>query len=1297
MVARESRHFFYGFVWRFGKKCVHLQRFLTSIPPFALTQVANLSYTTILDLKLVTMNIRRLTTALFVTAFSCICMAQPRSEQEATAIAKDFLSSSSATHRAGSGNDIQLKQVSPEAIRQQVCQQSATTRTAPTQDIGFYVFNDEANHCFVIVSGDKRQYETLGSSENGVFDPANIPCGLLTFLEQYADEYAYLQKTPIDESSTNAESESRRAYSNTSPLIKTKWGQGSPYNDQCPYAKGSRCVTGCVATAMAQVMNYYKYPERGEGTVKRIAGKNYLSSDALNLSTKAFDWGSMEGLEKITSYSSSTAQSAVAYLMKACGYAVKMDYGTNSQGGSGAYPNDVVPALTRYLGYKTTATLRTRASNYSSWESLIQEELSNKRPMIYCGYGTGGHCFILDGYQASTGKYYFNWGWNGSYDGAFYLSSLRPSSYNFTTDQLMIYRISPESNISIETPVINIDTDNDIATVSCSTEGVKLYYSFTPQDQSYESSYTQYNGEKLNITCNGTFRAYAELQGKKAYATARSVSWFAVYKPEFYQEGNYVTIKCPSATAIYYTYGGSTPTTSSTKYTGAIYCSGSQTIKAIGVKSNYTTSPVATLYYKDDIQTVYNINNTAGHLSEKISYKNWYNVISLTVSGQLNKDDMNFLTAVLAKEGELTRLDMKNASLIGDGSDYLPDNAIDGYAFLDCSKITSIVLPKNLEVIGYSAFENCTSLTQIDIPESCTTIGDHAFAGSGLTSLTIPKNVKKIDWGFVEGCKYLTSLIVVKDNKFYDSRDDCNAIIRTEDNSIIAGCKRTLIPLTVKMIESDAFCSSPKSLYIPENINSIDTGAFSNSIDLEEIVIEGTEWWLAETFKGCANLRSVTLPAAVEYLRYNTFEGCSSLKILTLYGEKPIVIDDDIFKGSNYKNATLRVPYGCKAKYQATAVWKDFGKIEEMDPVVTSIAEAEALQEDQYATLKLNDVQVTYAYQDVIDYAYIRDKSGAGRLFGSYFFTEEGLNIKTGDILSGSIPIRKSSTGSIQFISHKFEPRKFNVIGNKAVEPKPISADEIKSEENDCELVTVEGVVINSGTNYLYFYDSEKHFISVSTIGGLEPDENEAILAETKDKDLSQRRFKLTGIPRWQSSLYLTKPAKDIGPVEVEKGTAENPLTPAEANALAGALAANEQTDKDYYIHGFVYSIKEQFGTQYGNATFYLSADGTEKDQFYIYRALYLGNTKYAGQDLLLQVGDEVVVCGKLVNYLGTLPETVQQKAYVVSINGTATGIKDVTIDSIEKDTPIYNISGQRLMAPRKGINIINGKLRVIK
>ena len=162
------------------------------------------------------------------------------------------------------------------------------------------------------------------------------------------------------------------------------------------------------------------------------------------------------------------------------------------------------------------------------------------------------------------------------------------------------------------------------------------------------------------------------------------------------------------------------------------------------------------------------------------------------------------------------------------------------------------------------------------------------------------------------------------------------------------------------------------------------------------------------------------------------------------------------------------------------------------------------------------------------------------------------------------------------------------------------------------------------------------------------------------------------------------------------KGTEETPFTPAEANEYGSTLSANEQSQENYYIRGMVVSIKEQFSTQYGNATFYISADGTEKDQFYIYRALYLGNTKYAGQDLQLRVGDDVVVCGKITNYMGTLPETVQNQAYVVSINGITSGIKDI-MSGGNADAPVYTLSGQKVTNVKKGIYIINGHKVVIK
>ena len=126
--------------------------------------------------------------------------------------------------------------------------------------------------------------------------------------------------------------------------------------------------------------------------------------------------------------------------------------------------------------------------------------------------------------------------------------------------------------------------------------------------------------------------------------------------------------------------------------------------------------------------------------------------------------------------------------------------------------------------------------------------------------------------------------------------------------------------------------------------------------------------------------------------------------------------------------------------------------------------------------------------------------------------------------------------------------------------------------------------------------------------------------------------------------------------------TADNPFTPAQANAFIATLGADTETETDYYVKGKIIEItdKNQFGTQYGNCTFYLSDDGTDKDdKFYVFRTLYLGNVKYSDDSWTKpQAGDEVIICGKLVNYKGNTPETAANKSYIYSLNGNTSARK---------------------------------------
>lgn len=232
-------------------------------------------------------------------------------------------------------------------------------------------------------------------------------------------------------------------------LVTSRWGQEKPYNDLCPQATSSgtgswqgyggtgRAVTGCVATAMAQIMYYNGYPQSGTGThsvnVKQADGS--MKKVTVNYDESVYDWGNM-----IDSYKGkyTTAQgNAVAKLMLDCGVAADMMYATD---GSGTYTENACEGLKRNLGYpETTQMLRRSSYKEERWMDIIFNELNERRAIFYTGVdrGNGGHAFVLCGYDA-TGKVWINWGWEGSSDGFYDISLLNPGSFKFSEGQDMI-------------------------------------------------------------------------------------------------------------------------------------------------------------------------------------------------------------------------------------------------------------------------------------------------------------------------------------------------------------------------------------------------------------------------------------------------------------------------------------------------------------------------------------------------------------------------------------------------------------------------------------------------------------------------------------------------------------------------------------------------------------------------------------------------------------------------------------------------------------------------------------------
>ena len=330
----------------------------------------------------------------------------------------------------------------------------------------FYIFNVNQNDGFVMVSADNDVAPVLGYTTTGSYTAKNLPQAFKKLMEKYKEEIRYVivnqlkADNEIQVSWENLENgrplNSSKNVKAVSPLLNTTWNQNPYENEMCPAdaaGPGGHCVTGCPATAMAQIMKFWNYPATGTGFHSYNASNsngNYgtLSADFGNTS---YDWASMPN-------NLSSSNDAVALLMLHCGVAVEMDYGPNGSGGwvitndqSGNHAACSETAYKTYFGYSSALLGSQRASHSDAeWKQMLKTDLDAGRPIQYAGWGSGGHTFVCDGYDADY--FHMNWGWGGAADGFFDLDALNPGSNYFNSNQQAVFGIQPgqSTNTSLE-------------------------------------------------------------------------------------------------------------------------------------------------------------------------------------------------------------------------------------------------------------------------------------------------------------------------------------------------------------------------------------------------------------------------------------------------------------------------------------------------------------------------------------------------------------------------------------------------------------------------------------------------------------------------------------------------------------------------------------------------------------------------------------------------------------------------------------------------------------------------------
>ena len=799
---------------------------------------------------------------------------------------------------AGEVTEQQALQKAQKFMQGKQFSQKALRRAASTKgSSAYYVFNVGENGGFVIVAGDDSMTEILGYAERGNFDLANAPSNVRWWLGQY-------EKAANETIGVSLKSVQRRAdepKEEIAPFITTTWGQNEPYNAQCPKINGTSCVTGCVATAMSQVMNYYQWPE----TTSEIAAYTTITNQIVmtKLDATSFNWNNMTSDD-------------IARLMLYTGQAVGMDYGIES---SGAYDARIPGAMIGKFGYDNGARIAYRNGyQNSAWETLIYNELKEGRPVIYGGQsGAGGHSFICHGYRDNM--FYINWGWNGWYDGYFALTALNPDGTGaYSRDQTAIIGIQKpvggEAPTSPKVTVTKMSITSD-ATVS------------------RNSSADNFTGICIECTLQNSFINDQTVQ-----------IGYALYQgTEQKQVLSYGEVNLTPSNSV---------TSTSTMSFGSALANGTYRIVPVyreNESSDWIADEGSDYRYVEtvvaDNTLTMKVMPDAAH-DERLVFE----VIS-TSEAAVRATNTDIGGDIVIPE--VVEIEGKIYNVI----------AVANHGFAYCKNITSIKMPSSMKYWMLGAFSGCSMLKSLTIPKSLKFNATNSVGFTMEYCIHNCENLSEllVEEGNEDFCVENGALLDIEKQNLFGYLGGCTQKEYTMPESVsgmamgaFSGNKHVeIIHLSSKIrgISIDAFidCSALKRVYMSDEVTRILPQAFW-AAGIEEIRLPSKLEYIGErAFTACKNLKSIEFPQSLNDIGDYAFADCEQLRSVIVRKAGPLSINETIFSDVTYENAILTVPTGCAKYYRNANGWSKFKTIEEIDmpDVVKSDNPFDTIEENQ--------------------------------------------------------------------------------------------------------------------------------------------------------------------------------------------------------------------------------------------------------------------------------------------------------------------------------------------------------------